>query len=153
MVWPMGVASGNPSYYNSTQFLSSVRVRQLLVLCLHGYLERRTVLSMMVLTSKLQPFMLWMVIGSVSSWALSLLWVAWLTLTLVSALLWIFWLVSFQQPECVHLLLSKYSSSVSSRAKAEHDISLCCPYPHKFACLVTVKFPEWEHKSYPSQVV
>lgn len=23
----MGVASGNPSYYNSTQFLSSVRVR------------------------------------------------------------------------------------------------------------------------------
>ena len=39
----------------------------------------------------------------------------------------------------MHLLLSKYSSSVSSRAKAEHDISLCCPYPHKFACLVAAQ--------------
>lgn len=60
----MGVASGNPSYYNSTQFLSSVRVHAApsivppWVFGEEDSLNRRTVLSMMVLTSKLQPFML-----------------------------------------------------------------------------------------------
>lgn len=63
-VWPMGVASGNPSYYNSTKFLNSVRVWAAsrivppLVFGEEDSLNRRTVLSMMVLTSKLQPFML-----------------------------------------------------------------------------------------------